>query len=1248
MRRLCVLICVLFANTVAAEFVNLASAARFSVLAASGVTLAPPSFIWGDVGVSPIAAGALTGFGLVMDSSGSFATSPQVIGRVYAANYGGSTPSMLTAAIADMTMAYSRIVVRADPDHEDYLGGFISGRTLQPGFYRFSTAIVLTGDCTLNGTADDTWIVQIIGAFTASASSRIILTGGARPNNVVFAVSGAVVFAAGSRFSGTLLGKTSATFAAGVAVNGRILVQTAATLAMITIYAPKSEPPSPSLPPPNPPPPSPQPPSPPPSLPTPLQSQQPPPISSPPPQLTNASIHVFDISVSFNDTFSLGEHVAFVESCVSQSALHAPSERCVDRLLSHAFECYTIDDETMCVIDDLHFNISSIKFTCDAERGCPSNDSAMTAIFNNAPAIDDCAPRLTRGFAEPCYPSARCLYLADSAVTSFGAYCPSLEGVYCCAPNATTTEGLYTPSFNSSRGALLQMNRDSHVSDMSFRITYDVAPPSLVQITIEVPYITSDNATCASAYLIDFADPVSTTPADGTAYTRPTWMPLTHYPADDLLGVPRSACGNYDYVYDTDAQFRERFTFPDLNADALPYATLTNIDTSVWNATVAPRNIPYGNNTFWKVGTPANGRVNYTMGHWDLVTGVYACRGYGDGARLVEKRTEDVETVHMGVAYPVNTYAWNLHICQVGFYGHACRDSTRSQSYAKTCRTVPGSFTMAPRQLSGVSIASAESSVSTKTFLHSVDAISSNCTAGNERVMIVFHMSIMSEDMAISELPVHEVIPHDIFLNVAQNNVRFINASAFSTSAEFAASSPTAEGLYRIKKYLLNRQEGTITHQKIIVLTKCYYTGFDARRQTRKNAKVFADAIGSADRTVVFDLNIALQRESDTPSIIRARVLASQDSFLLRSTVALLGGPAEAEQSLHRSYEAARDSVGVLQNSFVSGTTMTTGDQLCSKHQALGTHAASVALRPNAVGACTLTFTGANRVDADGSLLAGREVKYQATGMPAPMAYTFGCERTWIDLERATINQDGVHVLQRLMYLPDNNHETIYWFVVRAKLNTEVIGSTAVSISDAFGVGLFHYDDDADAQRANMSYRMRTDPNTPRATIAELVPGCTEVDGNLRASCNLVCFNLEDALVRALPNTRKTLLIHHISVAELAEESQTRTADTFRTFSRRRLQQQEKDERDTLNRARVITVEGRSESRAVSNTNPEIVYKSQHSQTSSILMGVGFGVLGFIAVAIVSLAACYVSRGYLKRLAIHKRNALDMQYAQLY
>jgi hypothetical protein len=68
----------LVAGTLAVDPVDLGTASDFAVLTKAGVSTVPQSVITGDVGCSPIAVTALTGFSLTADSSNEFSTSTQV------------------------------------------------------------------------------------------------------------------------------------------------------------------------------------------------------------------------------------------------------------------------------------------------------------------------------------------------------------------------------------------------------------------------------------------------------------------------------------------------------------------------------------------------------------------------------------------------------------------------------------------------------------------------------------------------------------------------------------------------------------------------------------------------------------------------------------------------------------------------------------------------------------------------------------------------------------------------------------------------------------------------------------------------------------------------------------------------------------------------------------------------------------------------------------------------------------------
>lgn len=211
--------------------VDLGLAAFFKILAETAITNIPPTTILGNVGLSPNAASGITGFALVLDGSGQFATSSQVAspGKVYAADYAPPTPAMLTAAVLAMMAAYTDASLRP-ADFTNVGGGSIGGMTLGGGVYKFTSAVNIASDLVLAGGANDTWIFQVDGTFNMTGGANIILTGGARKENIIWQVAGATTIGPGSIFQGTLLDQTSIALQTGAEAHGHLYAQSAVTL----------------------------------------------------------------------------------------------------------------------------------------------------------------------------------------------------------------------------------------------------------------------------------------------------------------------------------------------------------------------------------------------------------------------------------------------------------------------------------------------------------------------------------------------------------------------------------------------------------------------------------------------------------------------------------------------------------------------------------------------------------------------------------------------------------------------------------------------------------------------------------------------------------------------------------------------------------------------------------------------------------------------------------------------------------
>jgi hypothetical protein len=220
--------------------VNLGTAGNFVILAKSGISTVPTSAITGDIGVSPIDSGAITGFALALTAGSAFATSPQVTGKVYAPDYAAPTPANLTTAIGDMQTAYTDAAGRTIPDFTELGAGQIGGLTLLPGLYKWGTDVLISSDVTLSGGPNDIWIFQIAGKITQANGTKIFLAGGALAKNVFWQSFGAITLGTTSHFEGIILAQTSISLATGASINGRLLAQTAVTLDANTVAFPMS------------------------------------------------------------------------------------------------------------------------------------------------------------------------------------------------------------------------------------------------------------------------------------------------------------------------------------------------------------------------------------------------------------------------------------------------------------------------------------------------------------------------------------------------------------------------------------------------------------------------------------------------------------------------------------------------------------------------------------------------------------------------------------------------------------------------------------------------------------------------------------------------------------------------------------------------------------------------------------------------------------------------------------------------
>lgn len=212
--------------------VYLGLAGRFAILSKSGITDVYPSAVTGDIGTSPITGAAI------------HLTCSEVTGNVYSVNAAGPLPcritnaSRLSNAVGDMQAAYTNAAGRSNPNFLNLGAGNIGGKTLTPGLYKWTTAVIIPTDITISGGPLDVWIFQIAGTLKMSSAVKITLAGGAKAKNIFWQTSGAVTLGTTSHFEGNILGKTGINLKTGASINGRLLAQTAVSLQMNSVKKP--------------------------------------------------------------------------------------------------------------------------------------------------------------------------------------------------------------------------------------------------------------------------------------------------------------------------------------------------------------------------------------------------------------------------------------------------------------------------------------------------------------------------------------------------------------------------------------------------------------------------------------------------------------------------------------------------------------------------------------------------------------------------------------------------------------------------------------------------------------------------------------------------------------------------------------------------------------------------------------------------------------------------------------------------
>jgi hypothetical protein len=230
--------------------VDIQTAGNYVILTKSGISTVPTSDITGDIGVSPIAATAITGFSLSADSGGEYSTSSQIVGKAFASNYAAPIGEHLTTAVSDMELAYTDAAGRPNPvaARNNLNGGILGGKVggegakLTPGVYTFGSGVTINSTIYFEGTGTapgqgdtDVFIIQITENLLQVANTKVLLSNGALAKNIIWQVSGNVKVGLGAHMEGILLVKTEILFETKSSLSGRVLAQKACNLQEATI-----------------------------------------------------------------------------------------------------------------------------------------------------------------------------------------------------------------------------------------------------------------------------------------------------------------------------------------------------------------------------------------------------------------------------------------------------------------------------------------------------------------------------------------------------------------------------------------------------------------------------------------------------------------------------------------------------------------------------------------------------------------------------------------------------------------------------------------------------------------------------------------------------------------------------------------------------------------------------------------------------------------------------------------------------
>ena len=235
---------------------------NFAILSSAGITDtgSHSSSITGNIGSSPITAASIGVWCSEMDGTSTiYGVDAAYIGEgsgfttCFAGDPGvpvvtppDANKTLVDNAAGDMVTAYNAATGMTGPTATELGSGNISGMTLPPGLYKWSSDVNINSNLYLDGSASAVWVFQIAGNLNVAALGslvsgvHVILEGGAQASNIFWQVGGGTGATVGTyaTFNGTILSAKQVILQTGAVLNGRALAQTGVTLDANPVTAP--------------------------------------------------------------------------------------------------------------------------------------------------------------------------------------------------------------------------------------------------------------------------------------------------------------------------------------------------------------------------------------------------------------------------------------------------------------------------------------------------------------------------------------------------------------------------------------------------------------------------------------------------------------------------------------------------------------------------------------------------------------------------------------------------------------------------------------------------------------------------------------------------------------------------------------------------------------------------------------------------------------------------------------------------